>query len=70
LFSELGLTLTFLQVVKSPEGDPYSGKDDIIIADGATTAAEVREPTLGMTDTTFRTRRSNDLFSEGKAISN
>ena len=71
LYSELGLTHTFLEVVKSPEGrDPYSGKHVIFTADGGTSAAEVRVPTLGMTDTAFGTRRSNDLFSEGKVINN
>ena len=41
LFSEPGLTLTFLEVVvKSPEGcDPYSGKHDIITADDGPTTA-------------------------------
>jgi hypothetical protein len=67
----MGLTLPFLEVVKSPEGaDPYSGKHrDILTADDGA-MVEVRAPSLGMTDTTFGTRRSNDLFAEEKAINN
>lgn len=71
LFSELGLTLYFLEVVKRSEGcDPSSGgkHHGIITADDCTsTMAEVGAPSLGMTATTFGTQRSSD---QEKTINN